>query len=331
MKPPLRAVCAEFGLGAPRGAIRLAGTRNLNYRLRTERGEWLLRRRYAGYNQPARLDFDAAAARFLAGAGLPVAPPLPSRSGAAAWSRKGEQWQVYPFLPGRPLVDGDPADAAALGRALAVWHRLGRDFSPDFEKLGTWGELAPSELRRVLERLGGETPGLEDRLDDYRGLMETTARQLDSKAGWPLTLVHGDLQPGNILVEADRVSGFLDLDWCGRRSRLYDLAFVFLFCCAGHDRPLAGGDIWTLTQPPRWRRPAFESCAAAYFSDAGSRLTAAEAAELPARVRLAWCHTRLHGALKVARGRRRYFLGREGWSDPPADIYNFFTRGEWPR
>ncbi|OPZ93339.1 MAG: homoserine kinase [candidate division TA06 bacterium ADurb.Bin417] len=325
MKPPLQAVCAEFGLGAPGGAVRLAGTRNLNYRLRTERGDWLLRRRYAGYNQPVRLAFDGAAARFLAGAGLPVAPPLPARSGADAWSRSGALWQVYRFLPGRHLVDGDPADAAALGRALAGWHRLGRSFPKHFEKLGTWGETDPLELKAVLDRLQTETPGIEKALEPYRRLLAAAVREM-AAGGQTLTLVHGDLQPGNILVSGGAVSGFLDLDWCGRRPRLYDLAFVFLFCCAGHDRPLAGGDIWMLTQPPRWRRPAFESFAAAYFPAAG-RLTAAEAAELPARVRLAWCHTRLHGALKVARGRRRDFLGREGWSDPPGDIYNLFARG----
>ena len=48
-------MCAAFSLGEPRACALLGGTRNRNYRLATTRGEFVVRDRYAGYRDAARI------------------------------------------------------------------------------------------------------------------------------------------------------------------------------------------------------------------------------------------------------------------------------------
>jgi Ser/Thr protein kinase RdoA (MazF antagonist) len=314
------ALCTHYGLGRPTGCQRAGGTRNNNCLLQTDRGNWFVRRRYNGYSAPARIDFDHRAIHFLSACDVPVAVPRRSSDGETYWLHNDGVFEVFPALSGRHPRDGDEADVRLLAGALTRLHRAALLFSPRFDKLSPRGETDPDYLRAVGRELCDRRPDCADAIARYDGWVERAARDLDAAAfsGLPHTLVHGDVQPANVLV-TDGGMVFVDFDWCAWRPRVYDLAFAILLCCSTHDAPVRGDDVWSISQPVRFQphllRGFLESCA-----DAGWPLDTCEKAVLGPQIVLSWCSCRLGGAMKTDPSRWREFLAR-----PPHDLESLYS------
>jgi len=105
-----------------------------------------------------------------------------------------------------------------------------------------------------------------------------------------------------------------DSAWCAWRPRVYDLAFAILLCCATHESPLQGEDIWSLSQPariePKLINTFLDAC-----SRAGWPLNDPERKALRPQIILSWCSVRLAGISKVEPPRWMEFLAR-----PPHDL-----------
>ncbi len=135
----------------------------------------------------------------------------------------------------------------------------------------------------------------------------------------------GDVQPANILLEAERVKAFVDLDWCAWRPRLYDLGWAIMLCCANHDKPIGEGDIWSLTQYPRFN-PRIVRDFLKVYQESGIPLSKEEERLLPSQLMLTWCHQRIHGSLKVPVEQRHKFLAREKQLDLTFLLPSFHIR-----
>jgi len=147
----LEALCKGYDLGAPRKSTPLNGTRNRNYLVRSERGKWFVRHRYAGYAQLDRVRFDHEALRFLNAHGIPVVPPLPSADGNSFTICDDTVWEVYPFIEGVPMREGMHGLVKELGAAIASFHEAARHLPLRYNKLAPRGETAFDGLRiRVL-------------------------------------------------------------------------------------------------------------------------------------------------------------------------------------
>jgi Ser/Thr protein kinase RdoA (MazF antagonist) len=293
----------------------LGGTRNDNYRVETETVTWFVRRRYAGYSEPSRVAFDHNAIRYLAEHKAPVL--LPQRTGnGATWLMDGDRaWEVFPFQGGTHPEEGNTAHAAAIGDALGKFHAAGSGFSERYSKLGPRGETDPLELLDIAARIDRESEDCTAILRSYRTWVVVATEALPARrfAALPHVLVHGDIQPANILMKDAAVAAFVDLDWCAWRPRIYDLAFAMLFCCSTHETAIDGSDIWSLTQPLRLH----ETLVRAFLNSYERRtepIGAGERDALVGQAMLAWCHCRLAGALKVSPHKRHGFLAR-----PPDD------------
>jgi Ser/Thr protein kinase RdoA (MazF antagonist) len=308
------ALCRQFCLGEPGGCELAGGTRNVNCLLQTERGAFFVRKRFAGYSAPARISFDHRALEFLRSQNVSVAAPRKSSSGDTYWKTQEAVYEVFPALPGRHLRDGDEGDIRLLAAALTQFHRAGRSFSERLEKLGPRGETDPCHLLNAARGICEQSPDCAEAITPYMQWIESSQRTLSDErfASLPHTLVHGDVQPANVLVDGQRVS-FVDFDWCAWRPRVYDLAFAILMCCSKHSAPIRSEDIWSLSQPlevmPQLARCLMDGCAAADWP-----LSEAELAALPPQILLSWCSCRLAGAAKVARAQWSEFLSR-----PPRD------------
>ena len=116
-------------------------------------------------------------------------------------------WSITSWIAGRPALDA-PLDhgetaAAALGHFLRALHRP-----------------APNDAPRNPFRgvpLASRTPMLRDHLRDLNGAVdETAALELWERAlaaePWPgpPLWIHGDLHPGNLIVQDGRLSGVVD-------------------------------------------------------------------------------------------------------------------------
>jgi len=315
-------VCAAFNLGKTLGCGSLGGTRNQNFHLTTSSGSFVVRDRYVGYRDPDRIAFDHGALAYLAERDVPVVPPLKASNGETFWSHEQRLWEVFAFVSGHPLRDGDAEDVAATAQALAAFHVAGREYSaaPPEAKLGLRGETDPKELLALIAKLA---PDAGDAVNRYRAWTIDAANALTDEhfASLPRTLIHGDIQPANIIIHGGKVATLIDLDWCARRPRIYDFAFAVLLCCTTHELPIDGGDIWSLTQAPMIDRELTRLFFKSY-SESGWPLSSGEVRALRPQVVLSWCHCRLAGAMKVEPSRRREFLAR-----PPNNVAALFPDG----
>ena len=207
-------------------------------------------------------------------------------------------------------------DITALAEGLARFHEAGRHFPERFDKLGLRGETDPADMLERSRILAQECPGCAQAVLPYQEWLAWAGGVLPDSAfeALPATVAHGDIQPANIIMGQGHVAAFVDLDWCAWRPRIYDLGFALLFCCAAHDAPIDGSDIWSLTQPPRLEKRVLQAFLRRYEEHAFP-LSGAEREALPAQVALRWCHTRIMGAFKVPIEKRAAFLSR-----PPHDL-----------
>ncbi len=137
---------------------------------------------------------------------LPLAVPVPVRIGTPsrlfAWP-----WSIVRWLPGTSLLHSSLADTSA---ATAVLEQL-------FLALHQPAPIdAPTNTYRGVP-LASRTEALHGHLRQLEGIIEREAvlrvwEQVVSTRSWPGPPVwlHGDLHPGNLLVEAGRLSGLID-------------------------------------------------------------------------------------------------------------------------
>lgn len=201
----------------------------------------------------------AALVTWLAGRGLPVAPPLVARAGEHQLLRDGLSLGVQPVLPGTLLDTSDLRQVRVAGEMLATLH-LALATWPGSDRLaevrpvaggGSGGPVAPEDLRNLLEHRGRELPAL--------------ARQP----------VHADFRGANVLSLDGRISGVLDFEEARLDTAVVDLAHAV--CLLGtwyHD----------------WKPMSSEAQAAFIDSYSGCRpLTDAEQLCLPVVVARTLC------------------------------------------
>lgn len=325
------AVLARYDVGRIVGLAPGGGTANASLRVRTERGEWFLKRRNPKYADPAFVAFDHRLMEHLApfGVGTPLA--VVGRDGAR-WTTDGASvYELYPFHAGEPFDPDSTAQIAGAGRALAAYHAATRAFVPPPGK--AWPRYQdPARIREGWDAMAGELATLLPP-DDLRYLGGQIAAletgYPDSRYGaLPRLVVHGDYHPGNVLTDGDRVCGIYDLDWATVQPRVLDLADgVFLFA-GRRASPIDASDIVSLTQTwtpdlPRWR--AFVD---AYLET--ETVADAEWEALIPTVRARWLFCRIGGRVKLPAERQAAFvadglvgplraldaIGEEAWRRP---------------
>lgn len=308
-------VCNAFDLGNFISAQNAGGTRNRNFIFTTSSGKWFARQRFAGYSSPLQIEFDHAAIAFLHHHGAPVIQLRQALNDETWWKNEEDIWEVFPFTDGRHLRDGNTKDIIALGKALAQFHAAGKIFPLRYKKISPRGETAPTFLYERLVRIEKESPETASILKIYQQIVEENAALLTDQIynDLPHTLIHGDVQPANMLLHKSTFAAFVDLDWCAWRARIYDLSFAILTCCAHHKSTFDGSDIWSLTQTPYLEDGIVEDFLNSYQNHT-TPLNTAEKSALRSQILLTWCHIRLGGALKVEPERRLEFLEREGYS-----------------
>jgi aminoglycoside phosphotransferase (APT) family kinase protein len=160
----------------------------------------------------------AALPRFL---DSPVAMPKVYGLGARSEAYPHD-WSVLTWLPGDPLEDSALADPVASAAQLAEFFSYIRSVPPDPAlRFGVEnnGRGAP---------LASRTARFESALAKLPKVDAVWAKRLWSEAlragpaGAPVWL-HGDVHPGNVLIEDGRISGIIDWGLCGVGDGACDL------------------------------------------------------------------------------------------------------------
>ena len=156
---------------------------------------------------------EADAARELHGR-TPFATPDPVAIGEPG-AGYPMPWAVQTWLPGTPAFDDDPADSAGFAADLAAsiagvrsLDTRGRRF--DRPSTGSGRRRRGGDLRRH-DAWVQECFRRSVHLVDVPPLRQVWAELRDLPRTGPDRMTHGDLTPGNVLVEGGRLTGVIAL------------------------------------------------------------------------------------------------------------------------
>jgi aminoglycoside phosphotransferase (APT) family kinase protein len=132
-------------------------------------------------------------------------------------------WSIVPWLPGSPALDRARRDntawAAQLATVMVALHREAPADAPGNPVRG--GPLATRD-ESIRSRLTDLPAAIAEPLEQHwrNGLEAAPA----TEAVW----IHGDLHPGNILIDGDRLSAVIDFGDVTSGDPAYDLAVGWL-------------------------------------------------------------------------------------------------------
>lgn len=182
---------------------------------------------------PIVTDFQVQALLYIETHGCPIATPciVPTRTGQLSikMSDGGRDHvaRLVTFVPGRPIAAEllDEKIAFAIGAALAEVHvaLAGFGHAGDGQPL-LWDLQRALELRPLLQHISDATlrTTIGDCLDEYE------AKSLPYLRSSSRQVIHGDLNPGNVLLTSDKTSiaGVIDFGDMVRAPIIADLAIA---------------------------------------------------------------------------------------------------------
>lgn len=195
-------------------------------------------KRYHGQTRPAAsVAFTHRVLRAMVERGLRAPPPLPDATGDDVLLFAGDLLALYPDVGGTSIADDDirPAEAEIVGRTLAQVHVAGRGITGGGRPRA--GLLAGTRVLRhrrpdaYFEQLVASDRATAARLELHPAkrrilsLLRATGRRLRAVAPrCPMTLVHGDFGPGNVLLDERHEAAVIDWDLADFDLAAWDLA-----------------------------------------------------------------------------------------------------------
>lgn len=193
------------------------GISNSNWLVETTRRRFILTL-YERRIDTADLPFFLGLLDHLAAKGCAVPRTIHARGGARWLEVDGKAAALIEFMPGVWPTQPTPRQARAVGAAQARVHVAARDF----DRVRA-NRLAPSDNARTLAACGEQALAAID-----RELPRTIALAAETARDWPdqlpVSAVHTDLFPDNVLMLGDEVSGIIDFYFACTDAMAYDLA-----------------------------------------------------------------------------------------------------------
>jgi len=278
----LAAIISEFDVGRLVSAKGIAeGVSNSNWLIETDgagshcprpnTSTRFILTMYEQRTDVSELPFFLGLLDHLAGKGCPVPRTIHDRDNRAFRLHEGKALALIEFLPGVSVSLPTPAQARAVGAALAQVHLAAADFPGTRANglgLSGWQDLASACTSAGL-----------DGIDPALGALVTA--ELDHLAahwpeGLPISVIHADLFPDNVLMLDNAVSGLIDFYFACTDIVAYDVAVTHAAWCFSSDGRefhrdlsdalLSGYDtVRPLSQPERAALPLLARGAAMRF------------------------------------------------------------------
>jgi homoserine kinase type II len=221
----MAAFVARYGIGDLLSAKGIAeGVENSNYLVHTTQGFYILTL-YEKRVNPADLPFFIELMQHLAGRGLNCPVPVLDASGKALGTLAGRPAAIVSFLDGLSVRRPGAGHCGEVGRALALLHQAGADFS-----MTRVNALSVPGWRPLAEQAGADadkvSPGLARRV-----MAEIAVHEAGWPRGLPGGVIHADLFPNNVFFIGDRLSGVIDFYFACTDAYAYDLAICLNSWC----------------------------------------------------------------------------------------------------
>jgi Ser/Thr protein kinase RdoA (MazF antagonist) len=218
------------------------GYSNESWRVRGPAAAAVVRRYGRLHVSRAALVFEHAVAEHLAARSAEVVAPLRDARGRSFAFEDGAYVAVLPWIDG---VTGrrDAHTAAQAARALARFHLAGRELHVAGGMRSTrFLGIMPWLVARFQRFAAPESPVARALpWDDLIvALAGSIARLAPLVPRLPHAIVHGDPNPGNVVVRDGTVRGLIDFDFVHESERVYDVgALIDEFARDDDDGPLA--------------------------------------------------------------------------------------------
>jgi Ser/Thr protein kinase RdoA (MazF antagonist) len=229
-------------------AKRMGGaSSNVNFALDTPQGRYFCRVR-SGYSEQ-----DALLHRVLihlTDKGFATPPLLRTANGETYAKYNNRIYELFPFAQGEEFDKGNHEQFAAMGRAIAQFHRCMEDFecSIPFERFagrGFWNNYP--HLQRMEHFMGytardvsnREWPAeLKERI--IKALKQTRQAMEEVMSVWeliepalPRAFVHGDYHFANVRFRGNEVAYVCDFDFVMPAERIFDIITAFAWWMEG--------------------------------------------------------------------------------------------------
>lgn len=227
----LAGIIAAFDVGGLVSAKGIAeGVSNSNWLIETEGrnggGARFILTVYEERTETGDLPFFLGLLDHLAERGCPVPRTIHDRDGASFRLHEGKALALIEFLPGVSVSEPTPAQAKAVGTALAQVHLAAADFAQTRDNgmaLATWKSLAKACSEEGLASIHPEL----GRLVAHE--MDVLERKWPT--GLPRSVIHADLFPDNVLMRGDTVTGLIDFYFACTDLLAYDVAVTHAAWC----------------------------------------------------------------------------------------------------
>jgi len=211
-----------------------AGSVNSNFFLEVRTKDGVKRRLFARiYEEQAAAgaEFELRLNQALSQAAIPVARPVPTRSGRLYCEYEGKPFGIYERLHGEVPCQKqvNAARCHSLGRALSQVH---------LAPLGGL-TLMPSRFgfAQIRQRLDAVMASGRPSLVPAAQALQIECDRLENQRdlNLPTGLIHGDLFRDNALLHGDQVTGLLDFESASLGTYVYDLMVTILAWCYGSE------------------------------------------------------------------------------------------------
>jgi homoserine kinase type II len=202
--------------------------------LAAEKGEFLLKRRARGKDDPFRVAFSHALQLYLAQKQFPLPHLIGTRKDNNSMLQyNGAVYELFEYIRGNSYDNSLEATFDA-GKTLALYHKLLRDYTPEFE-----APTGSYHSSRAINASIDQIPRTFDKLDrdvsddDVTAIISflrdayVKAAEKANAAGlndWPGQIVHCDWHPGNMLFRQRKVVAVIDYDAARVQQRMIDVA-----------------------------------------------------------------------------------------------------------
>ncbi|MDE8652602.1 homoserine kinase [Novosphingobium album (ex Liu et al. 2023)] len=231
----LSAIVAEFDIGALVSAKGIAeGVSNSNWLIEARKpgrdATRYILTMYESRVETGDLPFFLGLLDHLAARGCPVPRTIHDRENRAFRHHDGKALALIEFLPGVSVDEPTPAQARAVGAALAQVHIAAAGFG--HERANSMGLAA---WQGLLSACGAD--GLRAIHPELAGIVERELAVLAAR--WPRDLprgvIHADLFPDNVLMLGDAVTGLIDFYFACTDITAYDIAVTHAAWCFSND------------------------------------------------------------------------------------------------
>jgi len=211
--------------------------------IRSNLGTYLLKRRAAGKNDPFKVAFCHNLQLCLASKQFPLPHLIGTRKDNNSMLQlNGHIYELFEFINGTSF-DNTPETTADASKTLALFHKLLRDYQPQYEPPKGSYHAARAVARSfdaipiTLAKIDASKPEhLQQNLNMLQDSYNDAARRCNEMGllDWPTQVIHSDWHPGNMLFRGSRVVAVIDYDAARIQQRVLDVANGALqFCIIG--------------------------------------------------------------------------------------------------